>query len=168
MVKECALKENSCEFHQTRLSVNKRKAAKMRGSLGSGQGTEMRTERQVHDADSFSVSFPPDGQKAQSRKAVLRLSRHSSSLTSAPKLRSSSPSQQCCPFHSSSVPCLFGLFTIPLSLFWLYSTLGNESPRNNNCRMEVHFLAPHQTHRSWLSNKLWLLLVDHRGQGHLL
>lgn len=71
MVKECALKENSCEFHQTRLSVNKRKAAKMRGSLGSGQGTEMRTERQVHDADSFSVSFSPDRQKAQSRKAVL-------------------------------------------------------------------------------------------------
>lgn len=128
MVKECALKENSCEFHQTRLSVNKRKAAKMRGSLGSGQGTEMRTERQVHDADSFSVSFPPNGQKAQSRKAVLCLSRHSSSLTSTLKLRSSSPSQQCCPFHSSSIPCLFGLFTIPFSLSFDYTPPWKMSP----------------------------------------
>lgn len=128
MVKERALKENSCEFHQTRPSVNKRKAAKMRGSLGSGQGTEVRTERQVHDTDSFSVSFPPDGQKAQSRKAVLCLSRHSSSLTSTPKLRSSSPSQQCCPFHSSSIPCLFGLFTIPLSLSFDYTPPWKMSP----------------------------------------
>lgn len=128
MVKECALKENSCEFHQTRPSANKRKAARMRGSLGSGQGTEMRTERQVQDADSFSVSFPSEGRKAQSRKAVLCLSRRSSSRTSTPKLRSSSPSQQRCPFHSSSVQCLLGLFTISLSLSLYYTPPWEMSP----------------------------------------
>lgn len=128
MVKECALKENSCEFHQTRPSANKRKAARMRGSLGSGQGTEMRTERQVQDADSFSVSFPPEGGKAQSRKAVLCLSRRSSSRTSTPELRSSSPSQQSCPFHSSSVQCLLGLFTISLSLSLYYTPPWEMSP----------------------------------------